>query len=70
MDDDDITVLHMDDVATERSHDVVECSQEEMVGGSVVIVSSSSHSERRRNLPTNNLNCIDMAIAQASSIIV
>jgi len=68
MDDDDITVLHMDDVATERSHDVVECSQEEMVGGSV-IASSSSRSERRRNLPTNNLNCIDMAIAQASSIV-
>ena len=67
VDDDDNTVLHVEDVATERSHDVVECSQEEMVGGSVII-SSSSRSERRRNLPKNNFNCIVMAIAKVLTI--
>ena len=67
VDDDDNTVLHVEDVATERSHDVVECSQEEIVGGSVII-SSSSRSERRRNLPKNNFNCIVMAIAKALTI--
>lgn len=70
VDDDDNTVLHVEDVvATERSHDVVECSQEEIVGGSVII-SSSSRSERRRNLPSEAARKMTTIMTQRRLVIV
>ena len=45
LDDDDNTVLLVDDVAMERSHGVVECSQEEMVGRGSVIFPLHSESQ-------------------------